>query len=139
MKKFCSTLLFSLLFTSCVHYVGAAKVNIDKTNLASTFARSPDPQQASPPLGERLYINWQLPPSIKPEDHHIVLSVIYKDLTEEKQVYPLAHHLGITSFSLLGQKFTEKNGFHAYKVELLDKEDKVIDKYEHRMWVNLIH
>ena len=139
MKKFCSTLLFSLLFTSCIHYIDVARVTVDKTNLASTFARSPDPAQSSPPTGEKLYSNWRLPPSIKPEDHHLVLSVIYKDLTEETQVYPLAHHLGITSFALTGQKFTEKSGFHAYKVELLDKDDNVIDKYEHRMWVNLIH
>jgi hypothetical protein len=139
MKMFCYSLLFCLLFTSCIHYVQVAKVSVNQSNLASTFARSPDPEQAHPPTGEKLYVSWRLPLSIQPEDCHILLSVIYKDLTEETKTYPLAHRIGAVSFPLLNEKFKETKGLYAYQAILMDKDDKVIDKWEHQMWVKVIH
>lgn len=131
---FCSILL---TLVSCTQ-IQVSKVNIDKTSLASTFARTPDPTQQSPPLGEKLYVSWRLPLNLKPEDHHVVLKVIYKDLTQEEVIYPMAHRLGTVSFTLLNEKFKSKNGFYAYEALLVNKEDKVIDKWQHQMWVNLI-
>jgi hypothetical protein len=139
MKKICSTLLLSILFASCnTHHIQVSKAFVDKTNLASTFARSPDPMQQNPPVGEKLYIRWNVPFSRKPENCKLVLSVIYKDLTEEVQQFPVSSRFGIVSFSLVSQKYKEKNGFQAYKAELLDENNQVIDKWQHQMWVNLI-
>lgn len=137
--KTCYSILCILLFSSCGHYVQVAKVNVDRTNLASTFARSPDPDQAAPSVGEKLYVSWSLPFSLQPQDHQIVLSVVYKDLTEEKKTYPLEHRLGVISFPLLDKKFDDTKGFFAYQALLVDKEEKVIDKWEHQMWIKVIH
>lgn len=139
MKTFCYSLLFSLLFTSCIRYVQVAKVSVNQANLASTFVRSPDPKQEHPPTGEKLYISFRIPFSLEPSDCHILLSVIYKDLTEEVQTYPISHRVGALSFSLLDEKFKETKGLFAYQALLVDKDNKVIDKWEHQMWVKVIH
>lgn len=138
MKPYCSIFCI-FLFISCGHYVAVSKVSVDRTNLASTFARSPDPDQASPPVGEKLFVSWSLPFSLQPKDHQIVLSVVYKDLTEEKKTYPLEHRFGIVSFPLLDKKFDDTKGFFAYQALLIDNQEKVIDKWEHQMWVKVIH
>lgn len=140
MKMFYYTLLFSALFVSCQrHYVQVSKVPVNQETLASTFARSPDPLQEKPPTGEKLYISWQLPFSLDPNNYHLVLSVIYKDLSEEQQTFSLPHQMGVVSFSLVDERYLETNGFYAYQVELVDKEGKVIDKWQHQMWVTILH
>lgn len=133
---YCS-LLF--LFTSCGHYVSVAKVNVDRSSLASTFARSPDPSQQSPPTGEKLYISWRLPLKLKPEEHQIVLSLVYKDLTEEKKIYPINHRIGVVSFPLLDKKFEDTKGLFSYQVLLVDKQETVVDKWEHQMWIKILN
>ncbi len=132
---FCS-LLF--LLTSCGHYVSVSKVTVDRSNLASTFVRSPDPEQISPPAGEKLYITWTLPLAMLPKDHELILSIVYKDLTEEKITYPLEHRIGVISFPLVNEKFEKTKGFYAYQVALLNKEQKVIDTWQHRMWIKIL-
>ncbi|MBM3193835.1 MAG: hypothetical protein FJZ59_06370 [Chlamydiae bacterium] len=132
-------MLFSLLFSSCIHYIQVAKVEVNQSNLASTFVRSPDPKQDHPPTGEKLFVTWQIPLSIDPSNCQIVLSLIYKDLTEETKTYPLSHRIGRISFPLLDEKFKETKGLFAYQALLVDKDNKVIDKWEHQMWVKVIH
>ncbi len=141
MKSFCYSLVFSLLCISCgpQHYLGVSRAVVDKTTLASTFARSPDPEQSRPPKGEKLYVSWLLPPSLKPKDLHITLSVIYKDFTEETLEYPVSNLIGAVSFPLINEKFNEKQGFFAYQALLLDKDNHILDKWEHQLWTEIIH
>ena len=130
-----------LFLTACgpAHYVQVEKVSVDRASLASTFARSPDPNQIKPPTGEKLYINWYLPFSIKPEEYQLVLSVIYKNLTQEQKIYDIPTRIGFSSFSLIDKKYQETKGFYSYKVELVNKNDGSIkDTWEHQMWVTLL-
>ncbi len=129
----------SLLLVSCGPTVTVTRAVIDKSSLASTFVRSPDPLQANVPNGERLFISWTLPFSSKPENHNLILTVIYKDLTQEKKTYPIHHRFGIATFDLLDDKFKDHNGFYAYQAELQDTEGTVIDKWQHQMWVSILN
>jgi hypothetical protein len=140
MKSFCYSLLFVALSISCgpQHYLGVYREVVDKTTLASTYVRSPDPVQASPPKGEKLYVRCKFPPSEKPIGYHILLSVIYNDLTEEKIDYPVALRSGEISLNLTDTKFKKTQGFFAYQALLLDKDDNVIDKWEHQLWTKII-
>ena len=132
---------YSLLFllASCGPSVTVTRAIIDKSSLASTFVRSPDPLQKNTPNGERLFISWTLPLTLKPENHYLVLSVIYKDLTEEKKIYPIHNRYGTATFDLLDDNFKDHNGFYAYQAELQDTEGMVIDKWEHQMWVSILN
>ena len=129
----------SLLLVSCnQHYLQVDKLAVDRNSLASTFARSPDPEQIKPPTGEKLYISWALPFSAKPKDYHLVLSVIYKNLTQEQETYPIARRIGFLSFPLINKKYKDTEGFYAYKVDLVDAEGKILDTWQHQMWVTLL-
>ena len=73
-----------------------------------------------------------------PQEMRIRLSVIYRDLAVEEVIHPITHRMGAFSFPIIGAKFTQTNGVYSYRAELIDKEDKVVDTWQHRMWVEVL-
>ena len=138
MRSILISLFLSALLVSCGGHVTVTKVNVDRSSLASTFVKSPDPLQDKPPVGERLYIQWTLPLHHDPQEYHLLLSVIYKNLTEEKKEIPLATRFGTETFSVVDAKFKETDGLYSYKVDLIDQNGHVCETWKHQMWVNLI-
>ncbi len=132
-------LFLSLFCCGCTsHYVSVVKVPIDKTSLASTYAESPDPKAAKPPKGEKLYVSYRIPFSMNCDDLKIRLKVVYRNLEQEEKVFPVHHRMGAVGFDLVGDKFKKTNGFFTYRVELLDKDDHVVDSNQQRMWVEIL-
>lgn len=110
---------------------------IDKNNLASSFAYTPDPLLRCPPTGQRLLIDWRAP-SKQSTDHCLVLSVIYRNLEEERFCYPVCGNSGQIEHLLLGEKYLDTKGLFTYKIELLDDKKELVACFEHRMWVKII-
>jgi len=106
--------------------------------LASTFVGSPDPRQENPPKGQELILEWRLPEQALLEELVLVLSVIYKNHTEEKICYPINRRRGVITYSVLGKDYKETEGFLTYKAEILNKDDSVIRQWKQQLWTDLI-
>lgn len=131
----CFLLLLGVSLASCsTGYLNVKKMRIDSDSLASTFARSPDPQKFCPPSGQKLVVEWFLPKHCTPEAMHVKLDVVYKDLTQESFEYPISSRLGYIDYALMGEEFCEKRGILTYKVAIIDEEGKVLKSYANRMW-----
>lgn len=127
-----------LLLTGCgAQHLSVSKVQINKRTLASTFTRAPDPLQAHPPTGDRLYISWILPYGVDPKDVDLKLSVVWRDLHEENITYQPYRRMGMMSYNLVGQSFKKSGGIFTYKVDMVTKEGKILDTFKQRMWVNV--
>lgn len=120
-------------------YIMVKKISVDKSALASTFARSPDPLQAMGHNGEKLYVAWWLPFRTDYTTHKILLQIIYRDLSEETIEKPLTQRVGTFEHVLLGEEFKSKKGIFSYKAELIDGNGKLVDSWEHIMWVKVLN
>ncbi|MCB1107221.1 MAG: hypothetical protein KDK76_03905 [Chlamydiia bacterium] len=134
----CFIFLFLLLCSCGRCYLSVKREPIDQTSLASTFVGSPDPRQKSPPKGLELILEWILPGHIMQEEPTLVLSIIYKNHTEEKVCYPIMKRWGTTTYSVVGEKYQEKGGLLTYKAEIIGKNEEVIKEWKQQLWVDLI-
>lgn len=131
--------LFSFIFSSCEkHYVAVTRVDINRSSLASSFVKTPDPRQEFPPKGEQLVIEWNLPSALKEKELLLDLSLVYNDYSEETLEYELDSLRGIISYFLMGENFQEKKGIMTYKAEIRAKEGEVIKAWKHKLWIRLI-
>lgn len=133
--------LFVLLFICCgcgSSFLMVKKLSVDKSSLASTFARTPDPMQGNPPKGEKLHIAWWLPFHTDFQSHKLILQIIYRDLSEETVIKSLPQRVGTFEHALIGREFIKRKGIFSYKVDLIDKEGKLVDSWQHIMWVNVL-
>ena len=83
---------------------------IDRNNLASTFARSPDPMQKNKQDGEKIFITYRADRTIDLKNGKIVLNLVYKDLTQEVVTFQIKHNFGMFSFCIVGDKFQKSKG-----------------------------
>ena len=132
-------LFLLLLLSGCEkYYVSVRNIPIDASYLASSAVGTPDPRQANPPFGQKLVIDWDIPPELLDENPRIVLNILYKNHTEKEVIYPISHKRGYEVFDLLNQQFFETQGFLCYRAELLIGEGRVYREWRHQLWVNLI-
>jgi hypothetical protein len=136
---FLNALLFLFLNACQKHYLTVTKVSIDRSSLASSFTKTPDPRQSFPPKGEQLVIEWNLPSTVNQKTLRLELSLVYKNYKEETFTYILESTRGVLSYFLMGQDFLEKKGVMTYKAELKTQEGEVIKMQRHKLWVSLIH
>ena len=96
------------LFLLCMgcekYYLSVKRETVDRSKLASTFVGSPDPRQKNPPKGQELILEWRLPEASLAKDPVLVLSVIYKNHTEEKVCYPITRRRGVVTYSVLNEE-----------------------------------
>ena len=135
--RFRHILALILLFGCEKYYVSVRQMHIDASYLASTEIATPDPRKAHPPFGQKLIIDWTVPPKILGHDSHLVLSLIYKNHTPKEISYPILYRTGIYIYSLLNQEFEETQGLLTYRAEII-VEGKVYREWKHQLWVNLI-
>jgi len=119
--------------------LGVRRLPLKAEYYASTFARTPNPSPDANEAGERLYVDWRIPFKMDPKDFEVVLSVVYKDLSEETIRKPLTGRVGGFNFPLVGDKFKKTKGFLTYKADLIDKNGIVADSWEQAMWVKVLH
>ena len=134
----CLIALFLLLFGCEKYYLSVTREAVDRARLASTFVRSPDPRQENPPRGQELTIEWRLPESDLEEGLTLVLSIIYKNHSQDTICYPVNKRRGVLTYSLLGEDFKQTEGLLTYKVEILQKDHTVIKEWKQQLWTELI-
>lgn len=111
--------------------------SVTKNDLASAFVKSPDPRREAFQEGEQLLISWNL--GVKQTNKHtLIVSVLFKDRSEEKIYKELESSSGVFSYFLVGKEFKDKQGIMTYKVEVLDFEKKSLIELEDRLWINII-
>lgn len=135
----CSILFLLLLSCGCEkYYLSVKREYVDQSKLASTFVGSPEPRQKNPPKGQELIIEWRLPPDALDEELILVLSVIYKNHSEDTICYPVDRRRGVIIYSLLNEDYKKTEGFLTYKAEIKSTQGIVVKEWKQQLWVDLI-
>ncbi|MCH9611873.1 MAG: hypothetical protein S4CHLAM102_03470 [Chlamydiia bacterium] len=130
-------LVILISLSSCgTYYVNVKNIRIDRSSLASTFARTPDRASVDPPRGQDLVVEWRLPHHYHKEDLHIVLKVIYKNLESAEFTYSVKHPVDFVTYHLIGEEFKRTQGIMTYKAEIVDGKGEVVKEYVHMMWID---
>ncbi len=139
-QKFNLWALFFLgLLASCdKYYLSLRQVPVDASYLASTHVQTPDPRQANPPHGQKVVLQWSVPPELLEKKPQIIFHVIYKNHTEKEFIYPIESRLGYTVYSLLDQDYDATGGLLTYRADILTPDHKVFREWKHQLWVELI-
>lgn len=136
-RFFCFVLL--LLTLGCSNkYLSIQKEYVDRSSLASSFTKSPDPMQKNPPIGRRLWIDWDIPGKDWEEGLFLSLRVVFNNYQEERVTYPITTSKGYLHYDLLGEKFIKTGGLLTYMAEISNIEGKILARWQHQMWFNLI-
>ena len=139
MRRSQCLIVLLLLLVSCEkYYLSVTREAVDRAQLASTFVKSPDPRQESPPKGQELTIEWRLPEKDLEEGLTLVLSIIYKNHSQETICYPVNKRRGVITYSLIGEEYKQTEGLLTYKVEILQKDNLVLKEWKQQLWTELI-
>jgi hypothetical protein len=139
MRRSQCLIVLLLLLVSCEkYYLSVTREAVDRARLASTFVKSPDPRQESPPKGQELTIEWRLPEKDLEEGLTLVLSIIYKNHSQETICYPVNKRRGVITYSLIGEEYKQTEGLLTYKVEILQKDNLVLKEWKQQLWTELI-
>ena len=106
--------------------------------LASTHVGTPDPRQADPPFGQKIVMQWAVPPEMLVDKPRLIFHVIYKNHTEEEIIYPIEDRSGMEVFSVLNEQYREKGGLLTYHAEIRLQDGTVYREWTHQLWVHLI-
>lgn len=106
--------------------------------LASTHVGTPDPRQAHPPLGQKLIIDWNVPPEVLAQEPKVFVHLIYKDHSQKEAVYPILYRSGTKVYSLLNEEFEKTKGLLTYRAQIVLADGSVYKDWKHQLWVNLI-
>lgn len=132
-------ILSLLLLCGCEkYYVSVKREYVDQSKLASTFVGSPDPRQKNPPKGQELIIEWRLPQGALDQKLTLVLSVIYKNHSEETLCYPVDRRRGVITYALLDEAYRKTEGFLTYKAEIKTLDGMIVKEWKQQLWVDLI-
>lgn len=142
MKKIllvCFGILLNFILTGCCReHISAQTTFLNRTELASYYVETPDPQLNYPLIGQRLYISWNLPPSyFDYRDLHLKITIRFGDRSECVKTVPICNRSNYYLYVLYGQEFIEKEGILTYKIDLIG-DDRVIESRHHQLWVDLI-
>ena len=131
-------IIILIFHTSCQKYgLEIIKIKVSKESLPSTFAKSPDPLQNSPPRGEKLYIGWKLNPSHSIDHTRLYLSLVFNNLETMVVDYDITTFEGYRVYELLREEFDKKKGILTYKAELFRKE-KLVMEYKQNVYFQKI-
>lgn len=106
-------------------------------SLASYHVRTPDPALLCPPLGQRLFVEWNIKKCHFSPDMVIKLSLHFGDHTTATETITLLKAHGRSVYELKDAAFFSKKGIVAYKAELM-LDSQVIDEWRHLLWVDRI-
>ncbi len=136
---FFTLLPLTTLFTGCQkYYVNVIREGVSKKDLASVFVGSPDPRKKAADKGEKLLVEWNLPAKETKKPLTLKLDVLYGNYTSDIKEYPIDYKRGHILFKLLNEEYKEKKGMIAYRAEILTSKKKVLQKWQHVLFVDLI-
>jgi hypothetical protein len=137
-RYFTVPLFFCLFFlTSCNnYYLSLRQMPVDASYLASASIGSPDPRTKNPPYGQKIILQWRVPTLAN--NPQLVFTIVYKNHTEKKFVYPIQRTIGYEVYSLLNKDYDETGGVLTYRAEIVGEDNTVLKEWKHQLWVNLI-
>jgi hypothetical protein len=127
------------LFTGCdKYYVSVRQIHVDDQYLASTHVGTPDPRRNPPPSGQKLVIDWQIPPEVLGQNPKIVLHLLFKNHVEMREIYPIKNKCDTKVYSLLNDEYFVTGGLLTYRAEIVLEDGEIYRDWKHQLWVNLI-
>jgi len=126
------------LFSCSKHYVNVTKIEVTRSTLASSFAKTPDPRQKHPPKGEQLLVEWNLPSKWDKEHLFLELHLIYHDCFEETFRYDLDKLRGDLSYFLLGEHYQKTGGLMTYEVQIKTETDQIVEQFKQALFTKII-
>jgi hypothetical protein len=133
----CYLWLFTL-FSCSKHYVNVTKIDIRRSTLASSFAKTPDLRQKHPLKGEQLLVEWNLPSKWNKRALFLELHMIYHDCSEETVRYALDRPRGDMSYFLLGERYHRVRGLMTYDAQVKTEEGEIIQEFKQALFVKII-
>lgn len=135
-------LMLLLIGTLCActshEKISAFSEYVNREDLASYLVGAPDPSLNCPTVGQRLYINWDLPKEYACQELQIKLYMRFRDRSDLVQSVQLNQTSGIYVFELLNDEYFSRKGFLTYKIELY-ANGQLVEEWRHQMWVELIN
>ncbi len=138
-NKIIFALLLFLSLSACRTYsrVSISSEYVTLEQLASYRVGTPDPALNAPPVGQKVYIRWNLP-EFAGQQLSCKLYLRFKDRSEAIETIQLSDYYGIYVYSLLNQEYFARQGILSYKVEIF-VDDALVEECRHHMWVDLIN
>lgn len=138
-KNLISSLCCLAILTGCQkYYLSLRQVPVDPEYLASSRVGSPDPRQSNPPFGQKVVMQWAVPPEILAQKPELVFHLIYKNHTQEEIIYPIEDRCGMEIFSILNEEYQSKGGLLTYQAKIRTESGEIYRDWKHQLWVQLI-
>lgn len=112
------------------------QMKMDPSYLASTNVGSPDYRKA--PQGQMVIAEWMLPKWMFDQDPVLRIHILFRNFTETCVEYPISSRVGYETYLLINDEFKEKEGFLAYRAEIITADGTVEAEWTHQLWVKLI-
>lgn len=106
--------------------------------LASTHVNTPDPRQEDPPIGQKLILDWRIPPEIYAKNPEIVLDLVLWDYTARQIRIPMKRRMDFATYRLFNEDYEKTGGILTYKAEIVTEDGEVFREWKHQLWVQLI-
>lgn len=108
-------------------------------DLASSYAKTPDPRQESKWLGQQLILGWSLPKEyLQKPDLRLELTLRYRNREQVVKRFPLKKRKGQLLHLLKNDEFLEKKGILTYRLQVVAAKDEVLETWQHQLWTNLL-
>lgn len=108
-------------------------------SLPSYHIGTPDPRLYNPDVGERLHIQWSLPPQEYTGSLKLKLSLHFGDRTEKVHWADLSSPSGTYIYTLINQDYWDKKGIFTYKVELFQDDSGECGKCAIQTWTHMLY
>ena len=112
---------------------------LTRSDLASFYIETPDPQLRCPVFGQRLLVQWHFAECyFKNQNLSLEITIRFGDRSEITQnVASLENRYGYYIYNILGDDYCTRDGIKTYKVNLL-ANGEIIETWHHQLWVELI-
>ena len=132
-------LLALCALTGCSqYYLTVSQQWVDARYLASTHAKTPDPRQDHPPLGQMLVLDWRVPKEILKKKPVLVLDLILWDYTTRQIRIEVDKRMDYATYRLLDEEYEKSGGILTYKAAIVLQDGTLYREWKHQLWVNLI-
>jgi hypothetical protein len=111
---------------------------MDVRYLASSYAKTPDPRQDHPPIGQMLILDWRIPKDVFAKKPELVLELIFWDYTTKRIQIPIERRLDYTTYKLLDEEYEKTGGILTYQAAIITEDGGVYKEWKHQLWVKLI-
>lgn len=109
---------------------------LNASYLASHFVSSPDYREK--PTGEKIIVAWDFPYNLFEKGLHLVTTVRLYDLTEKQFTYTLPRKRDTKSYFFPNPDNKQENQVLTYRVDVYDKNEQLIESWEHHLWTEKI-